>query len=119
MQVEQKNLEHKCEKLHQQNIEKDRSKKGVADLYQKLKQQQMAAGIEIAADHDAENVLEAAHYNTTNHRNVQQRTGRAGSNGSHGSGARAQATNYDWQNRVEGSRTGLQSARKSCSAPAR
>ena len=72
----------------------------------------MAAGIEVAAEHDAENVLDAAHYNnTTNHRKGQPRPSRAGSNGSGGSGRRQQQAN-PWQIRVQGSRASLQSARE-------
>lgn len=87
--------------------------KSLQNIYHKLKQKHMAAGLEVAADYDADNVLEAANYNNAGGRDGQARAGRAGSNGSRGSGGHPNPANL-WQNRVEGSRAGLQSARKSC-----
>ena len=69
--------------------------------------------MEVAAEHDAENVLEAAHYNTTNHRSGLPRPGRAESNGNVGSRGRQKPASL-WQSHVQGSRAGLQSARESC-----
>lgn len=112
MQLEQKSLEQKCDKLYESCREKEKSKNTIQQMYTKLKQQHQAAGMEIAADHDADNVLEAAHYNHANDLNGQHTTARANSNGSRRSGGRPNATNL-WQNRVEGSRAGLQSARES------
>lgn len=112
MQVEQRNLEQKCDKLVQSCREKERAKSEVQNLYNRLKQKHRAAGLEVAADYDAENVLETANYNNSSGREGQERVGRAGSNGSRGSGGHQNTANL-WQNRVEGSRAGLQSARKS------
>ena len=114
MQVEQKTLEQKCDKLAESCREKDKAKQQLQKLYTSLKQQQIAPGMEVAAEHYAENVLDAAHSNNANtHRNGQLRPTRAGSIGSGGSGGRQQQQAYPWQNRVQGSRAGIQSARKS------
>lgn len=116
MQLEQKTLEQKCDKLAESCREKERVKQKLQKLYASLKQQHVAAGMEVAADHDAENVLEAAHHNTTNYWNEQPKPSRAHSNASGGSGRRPHQANA-WQNRVQGSRAGLQSARESGHAP--
>ena len=114
MQLEQKNLEQKCEKLHESNREKEKAKQQLQRLYISLKQQHVAAGLEVAAEHDADNVLGAAQYNTANHPNGPSRVSRAGSKGSGHGGERHNPAGF-WQTGGQGSRAGLQSARMYCS----
>ena len=114
MHVEQKNLAQKNNELAEAYSKKARSQSQLQRLYTSLKQQQVAAGMELAADHDAENVLHAAGLDTFNHathRNGHPLQSR-NSHGSEGSGRRRR-TDYTWENNLpQGSRAGLQSARK-------
>lgn len=116
MQLEQQSLEQKCDKLNESCREKERAKQKYHKMYTTLKEQHHAAGIELQADHDAENVLEAAHYNTAKHQTGQPVHSRAGSNGSGRSGGRSNSTTV-WQARMQGSRASLPSARESHQLP--
>ena len=111
MHVEQKTLEQKNHDLAEAFREKSKNQQQLQKLYQQLKQQQVAAGLEFAADHDAEQVLQAAGggFAGGNHRTGGQPQTR-GSNGSGGSGGRRNSNN--WNNQPQGSRAGLQSSRK-------
>lgn len=113
MQLEQQSLEQKCDKLNESCREKEKAKQKYQKLYTTLKEQHHAAGIELQADHDADNVLEAAQYNTAKHQNGQPVQSRAGSTGSRGrNGGRQNPANI-WQTNMPGSRANLQSARES------
>lgn len=114
MQIEQKSLEQKYDKLTEAFREKEKSRLQVTHLYNKLKHQTHAAthaaGIEMAAEYDAENVIEPSHYVTSNQGRGHTGNRGPGSIGSAGSGRRQHSVN-SWQQRVEGSRAGLQSTR--------
>ena len=116
MHLEKKSLEDRNQELQTAYREKAKKQQEIHKLYTALKHQQAAAGMEVAADHDAENVLQAAatgSYNNATHRNGQPVQSRAGSDGS---GGRRQNT-HAWDNRGQGNRNGLQSARKSDQSP--
>ena len=107
MHVEQKSLEQKNNDLAGAFREKAKNQQQLQKLYQSLKQQQLATGMELAADHDAEHVLHAA---GLGHRNDRHMQSRAGSNGSGGSGGHNR-TVHPWEQMQQGSRGGLQTAR--------
>ena len=112
MHVEQKSLEQKNHDLAAKYREKAKTQTQMERLYKSLKHQQLAAGMELAADHDAEDALHAVvggHFGNINYR--QHTHSRAGSNTS---GARdAHRNDVDvWNNQIQGSRAGLQSARQ-------
>jgi len=113
MHAEQKALEQKNYELGERYKEKSKQQQQTQKLYTLLKSQQLAAGYEIAADHDADYVLrEAGHAQHGNHRGHQPMQSR-GSNGSRGSGGQSR-TIQAWeqqQQQVPGSRVGLQSSR--------
>lgn len=60
MHIEQKNLEQKNDKLQEQYRAKAKSHAHYETLYKKLKRQQVTGGLELAAEHDAEDVLQTA-----------------------------------------------------------
>ena len=114
MHLEQKKLEDKNLELAEHYREKSKKQAQLQRMYNTLKQQQVAAGLELAADHDADNGLHAAAsgpYNTSTHRARQPMQNRAGSNDSAGSGGRRQNV-HGWENQAPGNRAGLQSSRK-------
>ena len=114
MDGEQKTLGKKNEELAQKFREKSKNHQKLQQLYTSLKQQHMASGLEVAADHDAEHALQAAaggEYNMSNHRNGPQMQSRAGSYGSGGSGGRRQNVNA-WETQGHGSRPGFQTSCK-------
>ncbi|KAI7462256.1 hypothetical protein KC351_g16435 [Hortaea werneckii] len=81
MHMEQKALEEKNHQLVEAFREKSKTQQQLQKLYQTLKQQQLAAGMEIAADHDAEHTLNAADVAQRDHRFRQSRAGSRGSGG--------------------------------------
>ncbi|KAI6798893.1 hypothetical protein KC363_g2298 [Hortaea werneckii] len=81
MHMEQKALEEKNHQLVDAFREKSKTQQQLQKLYQTLKQQQLAAGMEIAADHDAEHTLNAADVAQRDHRFRQSRAGSRGSGG--------------------------------------
>ena len=60
MHIEQKNLEQQNLQLHEECKKRSKAQQHVQRLYQSLKQQQVAAGIEFAAEQVAGNVLHEA-----------------------------------------------------------
>ena len=114
MHLEQKKLESQNHELGNAYREKAKQQGQLQKLYTSLKHQQVAAGLELAADDDAENVLQAATtgpYNTSTDRNGQPMQSRAGSKGSRGSGGRRQNV-HPWENPAQNNRAGLQSSRE-------
>lgn len=114
MHLEQKNLEQKNHELAQKYQEKIKTNHRFEKLYQNLKQKQLAGGIQLAAEYDAEDTLHAAagdHFGNANYQ--QTMPSRAGSNGSGGSGGRRNNAN-PWENQShnQGYRGGLQSSRE-------
>ncbi|KAI6903339.1 hypothetical protein D0869_12869 [Hortaea werneckii] len=81
MHMEQKALEEKNHQLVEAFREKSKTQQQLQKLYQALKQQQLAAGMEIAADNDAEHTLKAADVAQRDHRFRQSRAGSRGSSG--------------------------------------
>ncbi|KAI7303269.1 hypothetical protein KC315_g15771 [Hortaea werneckii] len=79
MHMEQKALEEKNHQLVEAFREKSKTQQQLQKLYQTLKQQQLAAGMELAADHDAEHALKAADVAQRDHRFRQSRAGSRGS----------------------------------------
>ena len=113
MHIEQKKLEGKNHELADAYREKAKKQAQLHKMYNGLKQQQLAAGMELAANYDAENILQAgagAPRNTSTHRNGQPMYSRTGSNGSGGSGGRRQ-NNRGWSNQAQTNRVGLQTSR--------
>ncbi len=90
MQLEQKRLEDKNNTLL--DAYKEKSKKQ-QQLQRQLKQQQMASGLELAADVDAENVLN--HATALPHQDLGHRPGQAAYSrgGSGGSGGKRNPSN--------------------------
>jgi len=110
MHVEQKNLEQKNRDLADKFKEKAKAQQTLQKLYQSLKAQQLAAGMEVAAEYDAENVLQTAgraSYNGNSRYSGQQVHSRAGSNDS---GSRSRTIDA-WQNQAHGIRDGPQTSR--------
>ncbi|RMY53743.1 hypothetical protein D0863_13852 [Hortaea werneckii] len=81
MHMEQKALEEKNHQLVEAFREKSKTQQQLQKLYQTLKQQQLAAGMELAADHDAEHALKAADVAQRDHRFRQSRACSRGSGG--------------------------------------
>ena len=79
--MEQKALEEKNHQLVEAFREKSKTQQQLQKLYQTLKQQQLAAGMELAADHDAEHALKAADVAQRDHRFRQSRACSRGSGG--------------------------------------
>ncbi|KAK5115659.1 hypothetical protein LTR85_009830 [Meristemomyces frigidus] len=115
MHTEQKALEQKNHELAGAFREKAKHQQQLQKLYQSLKQQQLAAGMELAAEHDAEHFLQAAGQQG-HHRNDRHMQSRSGSNGSGEGGGRSR-TIHAWENQM-GSRAGLQSSRSAPVVPA-
>ncbi|TKA33678.1 hypothetical protein B0A50_00514 [Salinomyces thailandicus] len=113
MHVEQKSLEQKNHDLASAFREKAKGQQQLQKLYQSLKQQQLAAGMELAAEHDAEHFLQAAgtrQRHGNNGRSDGHVHNRAGSTGSGHDGGRSRAI-HDYATHIQGSRHGLQSSR--------
>lgn len=112
MHTEQKILEQKNKELADKFKEKAKQQQLLQKLYQGLKAQQLATGIELAAEHDAEHVLQAAGsatYNDSARRGGQHMHSRANS---YGSGGRSRTIDA-WQNQVYGGiRDGMQTSRR-------
>ncbi|KAK3071198.1 hypothetical protein LTR53_009078 [Teratosphaeriaceae sp. CCFEE 6253] len=91
MHVEQKTLEQKNHDLVEKYKEKSKQQQQTHRLYTQIKTHQLAAGLEIAADRDADHVLQDAgqphyaHASVQRHQHMQSR----GSNVSGGSGGRS------------------------------
>ena len=121
MHMEQKDLEQKNHELVEKYREKSKQQNRMQQLYTTLKQQQLAAGMELAAEHDAENVLHGAGaggHNQSNYRNGQPLQSR-NSNDSAGSGGRRNGMQA-WQNdQAQGDRAGLHTSRKSSKVTAK
>ena len=114
MHLEQKQLESKNQELAAAYREKAKKQQQLHSLYQKLKNQQLEAGMEVAADYDADHVLQNAAtgaFNVPNPRNGQPLRSRAESNGSGGNGARRVKPNK-WNGHPQNNRPGFQSSRK-------
>ena len=110
MHVEHKSLEQKNHELAGAFREKAKHQQQLQKLYTQLKQQQIAAGMEFAAEHDAENVLHAVGGGQSGNANYRpQMPSRASSIGS---GGRRNTVN-PWQNQAQGSRGGYQTSRTS------
>lgn len=105
MHTEQKNLEQKNHELQEQYRNKAKTAGSLQKLYNKLKQQQVAGGLELAAEHEAEGALQVAGVRGA------PLHSRAGS-GHSGNRAGRQQTNFGaWeQQQYGGVRGGLQSA---------
>ncbi len=112
MQVGYDALEKKNRALSEAFKEKSRTQAQLQKLYTTLKQQQIAGGIELAAEHDAENALHAGQYPTASRQGGLPVHSRAGSGGSGGGGAQARQATRPWESQFQGSRNGLQTARK-------
>lgn len=111
MHIEQKSLEQKNRELQDEYRKKAKAHVSVSKLYQSLKQQQIANGLELAADNDAEDVLQGAG------NRVPGLHSRLGSDGSGHSAGRRQSQNnftvFEQQQYGGGaSGVGLQSASK-------
>ena len=114
MHIEQKALEKKNHELAQSFKEKAASQQQLQKHYNKLKQQQFAAGMELAAKYDADHVIQASatgQHHASNHRSGQSLHSR-GSNNSAGTSHRGQNA-QPWEHQVQGNRQGLQNSRKS------
>ncbi|KAK3707504.1 hypothetical protein LTR37_012146 [Vermiconidia calcicola] len=112
MHLEQKQLESKNQELAAAYREKAKKQQQLHSLYQKLKNQQLEAGMEVAADYDADHVLQNAAtgaFNVPNPRNGQPLRSRAESNGSGGNGARRVKPNK-WNGHPQNNRPGFQSS---------
>lgn len=109
MHAEQGALEKKNHELGDHLREKLKTHQQLQKLYQSLKQQQLAAGLELAAEHDAEHFLQNAgrdgHY-----RNDRTMQSRSGSNGSGGKGGPSRSI-HAWENQMQDSRAGMESSR--------
>lgn len=114
MQIEQKSLEQKHDQLRETSRKKDQNMAALQHMYTSLKQEQFTGNIAEAADHDAENVLDAMQFGVSKQRTEPAKPSRAGSIGSSGSGARASHA-VQGQRGLPGSRVGLTSARMSYS----
>ena len=113
MREEKKKLEEKNQKLAEAYREKGKKQQQLQRLYDQLKQQQLAAGLEVAASFDADNVLHdvaTAPRNNTNHRGGVPLQSRAGSNGSGGKDGLRNNANA-WGSCPPNYRAGLQSSR--------
>ena len=110
MHEEQKVLEKKNNDHANKISEKNKQHTTLHRLYNSLKQQQLAAGLELAAGHDAEHVLQTNRQDG-HHRNDLPMQSRSGSNGS-GNSSRRSRTIHAWENQMGASRAGLQAARK-------
>jgi len=108
MHIEQKNLEQKNYELNNDIKLKSKNHEQLSKMYHSLKRQQMAPGLELAAEHDAEHVLHTA--NAGGQRNGQVMHSR-GSGGSGQSGG-ASRTIEAWQQQGRGARHGMQVSRK-------
>lgn len=102
MHIDQKNLAQKNHELVEKYREKAKNHQQLEKLYNSLKQQQLASGIELAAEHDAENVIMNAggiplNNNARPHEHVMH--SRAGSRGSGSSGRRRQHAQH-WESQV-------------------
>ena len=126
MQLEHKELESKNHELQDRYREKARNQAQLNKLYQTLKQQQIASGMEAAVDHDAEHVL---HSVATGQRGPSQyQHSRVRSNGS-GSGSGTRRSNNGaavnnsfttpptWASHGGVGPHSLRSARESCHRP--
>lgn len=103
LQLQQQELEKKNQDLVNHFRDKSKKHQKLLGEFQKIKQQQFAAGIESAADHEADDVLQAAAtvgHNPHQHRHGQPMPSRAGSNGS---GGRHPQGNT-WPNQAQGGR---------------
>ena len=113
MHDEKRKLEEKNEKLAEAYREKGKKQQQLQRLYTQLKQQQMAAGLEVAADCDATHVLNDV-TTAPRHENTQRGgvplPSRAGSNGSGGK-APYRANSNAWQSHPADYRPGFQSSR--------
>jgi len=106
--MQQQDMERRNGELAEKLKEKTRSEQKLRVLYQQIKGQQLSAGIELAAEHDAENALHAAGHDATARHGGQPLQSRAGSNGSSGRSRTIDA----WHEQVSGSRAGLQTSRR-------
>ena len=114
MRLQQEQLESKNQELARHFREKSSQQQKLHKMYMTLKQQQIAAGMEVAGDYDAEHVLQAAAtgpHNSSTHRNGPPMQTRAGSHGSGGSGGLRQNV-HGWENQAQSSRRGYQTSRK-------
>lgn len=108
MHMEQKNLEQKNHELQEQYRNKAKTTGQLQKLYNTLKQQQVAGGLELAAEHEAEGALRVAGVRGA------PLHSRAGSGNSGNSGGRQQTKFGAWEQQQYGrDRGGLQSASKS------
>ncbi|KAH9845015.1 chiasma assembly [Teratosphaeria destructans] len=115
MHLEQKELEQKNHDLGEAYRDKSKQQQQLQRLYTSMKQQQLAAGIELAAEHNAEHVLQSAGVGKQAKGNAhdRHRLNRAGSNGSGGSGGQSR-TIHQWESRqqqAQGSRAGFGTGR--------
>ena len=112
MHIEQKSLEEKNAALQANYRSKAKEHQHISKLYNKLKQQQVAGGLELAAEHDAEDVLQGV-----GHRSAPLQS-RAGSHGSAASGGHRQTKFGAWeQQQYGGDRGGIQGGRKWTDSP--
>lgn len=112
MQSEQKSLEQKNHELAGAFREKAKHQQHLQKLYSSLKQQQLAAGIELAAEHDAEHVVQAAgigSHGKTSQIASHQGQGHPVSSGS--GGGRRIHSYHAFENQVQGSRLRMGSSR--------
>ena len=114
MQLDQQKLESKNQELAGHLKGRMKQHQTLQKMYTTLKQQQIAAGMQSAADYDAENVLYAAATGPSKistHRNGQAMHSRAGSYGSGESDGHRQHVNA-WGNQAKGNRPGFQTSRE-------
>lgn len=106
MHIDQKNLEQKNHELQEQYRNKAKSAHQLQRMYNKLKQQQVAGGLELAAEHEAEDTVHIA-----GNRGAPMHS-RAGSGHSGNSGGRHQTKFGAWEQQQYGcgARPGLQTA---------
>lgn len=124
MQEENALLQNRLDGLDAKYKERTRSAQQFETMYKKLKQAQLAAGIELAVEHDADNILQGTQPAGTQARDSQYQDGggtrlrRNGSRGSSGSGDRRRMTldpNARYGSQAfppPGSRTGLSTSRR-------
>lgn len=109
LQLQQQELEKKNQELVKHFREKSKKHQQLQGQYQKIKQQQFAAGIESAADHEADDVLHAAAAGVPNTHQNRHGLSMPSRGGSVGSGSRRQRVNA-WSNQAQGGR--MHTARK-------
>lgn len=110
--MEQRSLEQKNHELQEHYRSKAKRHQQTMDLYNRLKAQQIASGLEVAAEHEADGAVQAAGISGPS---KHSRAGSGGSGGNRGEPRRSKFGAWEQQQYGGGhDRAGLQSARKQC-----